>query len=428
MLKAVIFDMDGVIVDTEPIHARAAVMAAANFNIQTTIDFCYDYIGSTDRKLFEDLIAQNDPSISIDDLLLENNRCKKEIISQEGYPIIPGVKELIHDLYKHGVKLAIASSSDKHSIQNVVKSLGIQKYFDKLISGAALEHPKPAPDIFLITLKELGVSAEETVIIEDSMNGTKAAFDAHVASIGYINKNSGNQDLSAASVLTESIQGLDYEYISNVLKRYNGEAITIVRTKRLVIRELTIHDIIDMYQIYQNEEVRQYIDDMDEYLEVELVKHRAYIKNAYGFYGYGLWGVFNRDGSTLIGRCGIQNSMIDGKPEIELSYLLDVNHWGMGYALECTRAVLSYAAEELEIDRIVAVIDKFNLRSIKVAERIGMVLEKEFIYHNRNCYLYSITDILQTLKRMKAAQTTYEKATDYLNDSDYEKKYKEESK
>lgn len=402
MLKAVIFDMDGVIVNTEPIHAKAAIMTAANFGISTDTDFCYQYIGSTTRKLFEDLLILKDASAPLEDLLQEYHKLRKKIIQEEGYPIISGVKELIIHLYKNGIKLAIASSSPKNDILHIVKTLGIQKYFDKLISGAELKNPKPAPDVFLQTLKELGVNREETVIIEDSDNGCIAAKAANIACIGFINPHSGHQHLDSASVLCESLIGLDHTYISNVLKRSLGEPITIAHTKRLVIRELTVHDIKDMYQIYQNDEVKQYIDDMQDYLEVELVKHTAYIRNVYGFFGYGLWGVFNRDGSALIGRCGIQNNKIDGKEEIELSYLLDVNHWGMGYALECTRAVLSYAAQELQIDRIVAVIDKYNTRSIKVAQRIGMSFEKEIEYHDRNCYLYSITNIMEKLDVKKS--------------------------
>ena len=82
--------------------------------------------------------------------------------------------------------------------------------------------------------------------------------------------------------------------------------------------------------------------------------------------------------------------MIDGKEEIALSYLLDNSHWGYGYALECCNAVLDYAREELDISRIVAVIDKENARSIHTAKNLNMTLEKEFTYKGRNSLLYSI--------------------------------------
>lgn len=391
MLKAVIFDMDGVIIDSEPLHARAAVMAADKFGIRLSIEECYQFIGSTTRFMFETLIDNYNLTVSVDELLQGNDEAKIKLRKEEGYQAIPGVKDLIIELYKQGVKLAIASSSNLNDIKAVVKALGIAKYFDKLISGTTVKHPKPSPDIFIKALKELGMNPKECIVIEDSMNGSIAAYEAGIPCIGYINPNSGMQDLSKASVLVEHFDSLSYQYLTDELKRANGEPITIATTKRLIIRELTVSDIKDMYQIYQNPEITRYMDDLNDYLDIEMEKHEAYIKNVYGFYGYGLWGVFSRETKKLIGRSGIQNEIIDGKEEIELSYLLDVDHWGYGYALECTKAILAYAQTELGIHRIVAIMDKLNERSIKLAERLGMQKEKEIVYKDRNCYLYSIS-------------------------------------
>ena len=119
-------------------------------------------------------------------------------------------------------------------------------------------------------------------------------------------------------------------------------------------------------------------------------KQKAYIKNVYAFYGYGLWGVFSKTTGKIIGRCGIENHMVDGQEEIMLSYLLDSQHWGYGYALECCHAVLEYVREELDIHRVVAVIDVSNSRSIKTAQKLGMECEKDFVYNGRNAHLYAI--------------------------------------
>lgn len=403
MLRAVIFDMDGVLVDTEPLYARIAVRTGQECNIPITPEDNNRFIGSTVTHMYRTLIKEYGVNVSLEHVLQTNFRIKRQMFEEEKFLPIPGVKELIKDLYKQGIKLAIASSSSKHTIDVITKTLGIQKYFSKLISGSCLEHPKPAPDIFLIALKELGIDAGEAVIIEDSANGLRAAKAANIASIGYINPNSGNQDLSEACVLTDSFEGMNCQYVDDVLKRANGEPITIARTKRLLIRELTVEDIKVMYKIYQDEDVRKYIENMDEYLDIEIEKHKAYIKNVYGFYGYGLWGVYSLDTMDLIGRCGIQNTVIDGSPQIELSYLLDKAYWGMGYAIECTTAVLEYAATVLGIGRIVAVIDKFNKRSLKLASRIGMSLEKDIDYHGRKCSLYSISNIEESLKRRQVS-------------------------
>ena len=349
--------------------------------------------------MFEDILLQYHPAATLEQLMSANSYYINQLLQKEPYAAIEGIPELVKDLAKHGIRLAIASSSPLRQIENVLHTTGLSKYFQVLVSGAALKNPKPSPDIFEKTLSELGIRADEAVVIEDSYFGVCAAKAAKIACLGYINPNSGSQDLSQADLLTESFKDIGFSYMETLLKRCNGEPILITKTKRLILRELAVSDIPMVYQIYQNPNVRKYIDDLDEYLETEMEKQKAYIKNVYGFYGYGLWGVFNRDGSTLIGRSGIQNTIIDGRPEIELSYLLDEKHWGMGYALECSRAVLTYAAEELGIDNIVAVIDEANLRSIKVALRNGMHMEKELRHHGRRCFLFRITNILETLQK-----------------------------
>ena len=390
MLKAIIFDMDGVIIDSEPQHARAAQRVFERYHAPADYAYCSSFIGSSTLKLCEDAIERFGLDVSTDELLIEMNDEKKAVLKEEGYQILPGITELIKNLYKNGVHLAIASSSSPNEIEHVLKTLGIKKYFTKLISSAHVEHPKPAPDSFLLALKELGVNAKEAVVVEDSCYGSQAAKAAGIVCVGLVNPNSGEQDLSAADVLLETFEVIDYRFFKNVLQRSLGEPITIADTKRLHIRELSPKDVKDMYDIYADPEVRKYIPDIDDYLDVEMEKQEAYIRNVYSFYGYGLWGVYSKTSKQLIGKCGIENQMIDGKEEITLSYLLDSKHWGYGYALECGKAVFEYAKNELDIKRIVAVIDCENTRSINTAKNLNMTLEKEITYKNRNCLLYAI--------------------------------------
>lgn len=391
MLKAVIFDMDGVIIDSEPQHAKAALRVFKRHGAHTDYSYCASFIGSSTKKMTEDAIARFGFTMPQEELLQEMNAEKKAVLKEEGYVILPGVKELIKNLYQQGIRLAIASSSSATEIKHAVKALGIQKYFTKLISCSHVEHPKPAPDTFLLVLKELGISPKEAVVVEDSCFGSQAAKAAGITCVGYVNLHSGKQDLSAADVLLESFEGIDYRFFKNVLSRSTGKPVIIADTKRLIIREMSTEDVPNMYEIYQNPEVRKYIPDIDEYLEVEMEKQAAYIRNVYSFYGYGIWGVYSKTTKQLIGRCGIENLSIDGKEEIALSYLLDNKHWGYGYALECCRAVFEYAKSELDISRIVAVIDKENIRSIQTAKNLSMVFEKELSYKGRDCVLYSIT-------------------------------------
>lgn len=390
MLKAVIFDMDGVIIDSEPDHARAALEVFGRHNVDVDISYCKGFIGSSTKSMCEDAIGRFGIAVTADELLAEMNRAKKELVLKEGYKIIEGVKELVQKLYKAGIKLAVASSSSPVEIEDTVKALGIKKYFDKLVSSSSVENPKPAPDTFQLALSKLGVSAKETIVIEDSGYGVEAAKAAGIACAGFINPGSGNQSLDKADVLIGSFTSLSVHFFEYTLQRSQGLPVNITSTKRLLIRELAVSDIKEIYPIYTDPQVRKYIENIDDYMENEIEKQKAYIQNVYAFYGYGLWGVFSKTSGKLIGRCGIENHVIDGKDEIMLSYLLDSQHWGYGYALECCNAVLKYAREELCIHRIVAVINVDNLRSLKTAQKLGMKCEKEFMHNNRKSFLYSI--------------------------------------
>ena len=353
--------MDGVIIDSEAQHAKASLNTFKELGVDTDLDYCKSFTGSSSKKMAETAIKDFSLDITTNALLDKLNLAKKKLHEKEGY--IP---------------------------VEVVKKLGIKKYFEKLVSASSVANPKPSPDTFLLALEKLGAAPENTVIIEDSTFGVKAAKAANVACIGFINPNSGNQNLNDADVLIESFDGFDKTFIENTLLRSQGKPLTIASTKRLFIRELAVSDIPDIYPIYSDPQVKKYIDNIDDYLELEMEKQKAYIQNVYSFYGFGLWGVFGKTSKKLIGRCGLENETIDGTNEIMLSYLLDSQHWGYGYALECCEAVLKYAKEQLELKRIVAVIDFDNMRSIKTAEKLGMKYEKDVVFNNRNRHLYSI--------------------------------------
>ncbi len=390
MLKAIIFDMDGVIINSEPGHANAALSVLRKHNADVDISYCKGFTGSSTKSMCEDAVKRFGIDSTAEELLSEMNRAKKEIILKEGYPVIDGITELVKRLYKAGYKLAVASSSSASEIEDTVKALNIKKYFDKLVSSSNVKRPKPAPDIFELALSKLGVSAKETIVIEDSDFGIEAAKAAGIACAGYINPDSGEQLLEKADVLIESFVNLSVHFFEYTLQRSQGLPVNITSTKRLVIRELAVSDIKEIYPIYTDPQIRKYIENIDDYMENEIEKQKAYIQNVYSFYGYGLWGVFSKTTGRLIGRCGIENHIIDGKEEIMLSYLLDSQHWGYGYALECCNAVLRYAYEELDIHRIVAVIDTSNSRSINTAQKLGMKCEKEFMHNNRKSFLYAI--------------------------------------
>ncbi len=389
MLKAVIFDMDGVIVDSEPLHAEAAKITMEDYDIQLPVSYFLNFVGSTTRHMYDVIIDEYKLSVTADELLEKNKFYCKKLYEERGRIPVEGAIDLIKTLAASGLKLAIASSSTPEQIKVVVDEFGLTDYFSCLASGAALGKPKPNPDVFLEALRLLEVNADEAIVIEDSTNGVLAANNASIACVGFLNPHSGKQDLYSAAVATDSLSALTPDYLSQVLDRFNGVPLTIGQTPRLILRELTLEDMKDLYQIYQNKEICQYIPPMDT-LEEELEKHAAYIQNVYPFYGYGLWGIFTSKDNILIGRAGIQNQTIDGQDELELCYLIANEYQNHGYATEAGRKIIDFAIEELDAPRLVAVIAKGNAASCQVAKKLGMSYEKEVTYQGFDCYFYSI--------------------------------------
>ena len=391
MLKSVIFDMDGVLVDSEPLHAKAGFLAMKNLGVTIPENYCYDFIGNTTKYMAEQMIKDFHLSYSVEEILTANTEAKKHLIETEGYPPIPYVKEFIIDLYNHGVSLAVASSSPMDAIRYNLHSLGLEPYFDHLISGMDLPHSKPAPDIFLLALNKLGVKANECVVIEDSTNGVNASYAAKIPCIGFLNKNSGKQNLSKAQILIEGFDEITYDFASDVLKRFNNEPLTIAVTNRLIVRELTENDIPALHAIYAEKGMREFADDIDLDLDIAIKKHEAYIKNIYCFFGYGYWGVFLKDSDQLIGHCGLQNNEVDNQVELEIGYLISTPYKRQGYALEACQAILSFAFDYLDVPSVTALIDQENIPSQKFAEKLGLKYEKKVIAEDHFCYLYRIT-------------------------------------
>ncbi|SHO52612.1 GNAT family N-acetyltransferase [Anaerocolumna xylanovorans] len=379
MLKGIIFDMDGVIIDSEPTHAKAAVNTLETLGVSLTLDYPYRFIGSTTEYMLKTMIQDFNLSITIDSLHELYKKALAKLIKEEGYIPIPHVITLIKHLHQKGYALAIASSSTPEEITAVTQALQISSCFSKLVSGATVLHPKPAPDVFIKAVSELNLKAEECIIIEDSCNGVKAACAAAIPVIGYLNPNSGNQDLSQAAILIEGFDEIDAAFLEKAYNRYHNFPVVIAETKRLVIREMSVDDIPALMNIYKNPAVNSFLPQIYkaslDSLDTAIDKHKAYIKNMYHFYEFGLWGVYLKTG-RLIGQCGIEPAHIDGEDSIEIGYLIDSKYQDLGYGKEAIEAVLNYSLNCLDIGKITALISPQNISSIEAIKKAGFLYEK----------------------------------------------------
>lgn len=391
MLNAVIMDLDSVILDIEPIRIQALIETINEYGVHLTEAICQSFSDSTDFHKLEALRRIYHLPVPTERLVSEFLQRQDKLVRHKGYPIIPDSIEFIYDLFRNKIKIGIISSTSRNRMDAALDYLKLRPYIAASVSAHEVANEKPEPDIMLTCADQMKETAENCLVIEDSAIGLLAAKTAGMARIGFLNTNTGKQNMDDVEYVIEGFHEVNTKFILHIYQRLHEEPVTIRETERLIIRELSVNDISRMYQIYQSKEIREFVDDIDDYLAIEIEKHRAYIKNVYTFYGYGYWGVFDKNTQELIGRCGIQNNIIDDVPEIELGYLIATSHWGKGFGHECTEAVLDYAINELHIPRIVAQIDRRNERSIKLASDLGMEFEKVITKDGHSCDLYVIT-------------------------------------
>ncbi|MDF2985937.1 MAG: HAD-superfamily hydrolase, subfamily variant 3 [Eubacterium sp.] len=210
MIKAFIFDMDGVIIDSEPLHFQSDKLVMKEFGIDIPDSELMKFVGVTNPKMWADLIKSYNLGASIEKLLEIQNKYKRELFGQGTLQAISGIPELISDLKERNILLGLASSSSREFIEMILKNLNIYDYFDIVISGEEVKNSKPAPDIFLKAAEGLGVKPSECIVLEDSGHGVNAAKAAGMKCIAFKNPSSGNQDLSLADCLVCTLEKLNY--------------------------------------------------------------------------------------------------------------------------------------------------------------------------------------------------------------------------
>jgi len=217
MLKAVIFDMDGVIVNSEPVYEKVELEIFRQLGIDISVSERYAYVGMKTDDMWEVIKQRFAVQQTVEELTrLEAEKFREHIKINGGIHPIPGAVELIKELHREGMALAVASSALKEDVYAIIETLDLDRYFSYKVSGCDVENGKPAPDIFLRAVELLGLKPEECVVIEDSENGVRAARAAGIKCVGLKNKGSGIQDLSAADLVVDSLLQLDYSKLKRL--------------------------------------------------------------------------------------------------------------------------------------------------------------------------------------------------------------------
>jgi HAD superfamily hydrolase (TIGR01509 family) len=204
--QAVIFDMDGVIVDSEPRHERAflSVLEDIGYAGRHSLRF-EDYVGRTDRVLWEDFVERHRPPQTIEELLAMKRQKAVEILRAE-QPFFAGVSDLIRDLAV-GTPLALASGSERVIVDEVLALGELRQFFKVTVSGSDIRNGKPEPEIFLHTAQQLEVESAACVVIEDSRPGVAAGVAAGMRVIAVTHTHPANE-LQEATLIVSDVDGI----------------------------------------------------------------------------------------------------------------------------------------------------------------------------------------------------------------------------
>lgn len=207
--KAFIFDMDGVLVDSENLYKEIEQELFREFGLTIDHEEHISYQGCSNPVMWNLIKRKHGLHQSLDDLVAKTE--KKVIRFFSGFPMIepmPGVVELLHWLKLKEFKLALASSSSIEVIDIVLAKTGLANYFDVIVDCTEAGAGKPDPAIFLLAQKKLGIPRENCVIVEDSSNGIKAAKAAGINCIAFSGPGSEHQDQSEADLIIHNFKEL----------------------------------------------------------------------------------------------------------------------------------------------------------------------------------------------------------------------------
>ncbi|MGY0392358.1 HAD family hydrolase [Bizionia sp. KMM 8389] len=218
MLKAVLFDMDGVIVDTEPLHHKAYYGMFKALNLDVTEAHYQSFTGQSTINVCKQLCTHFNLENAPEELVqIKRNIFKDLFVTDSSLQLIDGVLDLIKDYHKNGVTLILASSASMQTIESVFKRFELDQYFKAKLSGADLKASKPHPEIFIKAAETSGFPKSNCLVIEDSTNGIKAANSANIFCVGYKSLHSKNQNYDTANLVIDDFKHIFFEKAKNLL-------------------------------------------------------------------------------------------------------------------------------------------------------------------------------------------------------------------
>lgn len=215
MYKVAIFDMDGVIVDTEPLHYKAYHLMFEEVGIVVSPELYQSFTGQSTLNICRRLVDHFNLIMMPDQLVrIKRNHFIELFNDDSELSLIDGVLERIQDYYHNGMMLIVASSASMGNINRIFKRFDLDQYFSYKFSGADIPKSKPHPEIFEKAAQASGYNKSKCFVIEDSTNGIKASHAAGIYCFAYKSEHSTGQDYSLANKVINSFSEISYDKLN----------------------------------------------------------------------------------------------------------------------------------------------------------------------------------------------------------------------
>jgi beta-phosphoglucomutase family hydrolase len=212
----VIFDMDGVLADTGPVHFQSWKKLADEIGVEFTKELFEKTFGQKSVPIIRRLVGEDGVDEQLQKWADLKEKYYREMVKDKIKPL-EGVIPLIKDLKRHNCKLAVASSGPPENVELLVDSLKLREFFDELITAEDVKKGKPEPDAFLIAAQKLKVNPEDCVVIEDAPVGIEAAKRARMKRIA-LTTTHPREELQDANLILSDLSDITYEEIMELLK------------------------------------------------------------------------------------------------------------------------------------------------------------------------------------------------------------------
>ena len=225
--------------------------------------------------------------------------------------------------------------------------------------------------------QEISFPKEELLLISDSSKKVRELVDEGYYVLGFYHERNAGEMFEQIPYAVSDAAEVTYRSYNEAYRRLAGIPWDILETNRLFVRESTVEDVDDFYRIYGEPSITYYMEDLFQNPEEEKVYMQEYIRQMYGFYGFGMWTVILKEENRIIGRAGLNTR--EGYDLPELGFVIEKEYQKHGYAYEACEAILKYAKEELLFDKVQALVEAENRASVKLLQKLGFVYLKDVV-------------------------------------------------